>query len=100
LRRVKYFYLEDESLCSLLRDFSIKFKNIFPSKCYSDDQTYCIYYNSSDESTILHLESIWVHNVNMKEIEKNNTDELLNLICNQGYKLLLRLRKKERNSSL
>jgi hypothetical protein len=83
------------SISSIDSDFYLNFRNIFPFRCYSENQTLYFYYNSAEKELILHLQSGWTHNDEVKIGEETTQQMLDELTKKEGYLLLLQVERTQ-----
>jgi hypothetical protein len=77
-------------------DFYLKFRNIFPFRCFKDNQFFYFYYNSVEKDIILYLESGWTNRDDENVCGTNTTKQILDDLTNQGgYKLLLKVSRNQ-----
>jgi WD40 repeat protein len=94
--KTKSIVMNENSISSMKSDFYLNFRNIFPFRCYDDNQTFNFYYSSAEKEVILHLESGWTHNDDEIICGQETTQELLKELTNdRGFKLLLKVSRNQ-----
>ncbi len=72
----------------------MNFRNIFPFRCYAEIKTFYFYIDSTTNDLISHLSLRWTHgDIEIKSAEENISQILEDLKNNEGYKLLLMIKR-------
>jgi len=82
----------ENSISSMKTDYFLNFRNIFPFRCFNENQNFYFYYNSTENDLILHLESGWTQRNDENLCGSETTKQIIqDLTNNRGYKLLLKV---------